>query len=294
MSSVAAQTGQFQEKSDLQRAFYRFKQNPLSLVGVGIILIVIIVAAFASFIAPSPMDGGYIVHLDEASQPPSGKHPFGTDTVGRDVLSRVILGSRVSLMVGVIPVVAAIIIGVPLGLLAGYLGGIVGIVIMRSTDVFLSIPPLVLALAASAALEPSLLTSMFAIAFCWWPWYTKLIYGETLSVKEEDFVEVSESLGCSCWYVMFREILPNITSPIVVKATLDLGFAILLGAALGFLGLGARPPTPEWGTLISGGRIYLPDLWWISTFPGIAISLTVLGFNLLGDGLRDFFDVEVT
>lgn len=282
------------EKGDFQRALYRFRQNPLSLIGLAIILMVIVVAIFAPVIAPYPQDRGARINFKEAFQPPSGKHPFGTDEVGRDVLSRVIYGSRVSLLVGLVPLSMIVVIGVPLGLAAGYLGGIVETVIMRICDIFLSIPTVVLALAISAAFTPSLLTSMIAIAFSWWPWYTRLVYGETLSVKEEDFVEVSESLGASRVYVMIREILPNITSPIIVKITLDLGFAILLGAALGFLGLGAQPPRPEWGVLIAFGRTHLPRMWWLSTFPGLAIFITVLGFNLLGDGLRDFFDVEVT
>jgi len=142
-------------------------------------------------------------------------------------------------------------------------------------------------------LERNLQNSMFAIAFTWWPWYARLAYGQTLSKKEEDFVEVSESLGASRLYIIFGEILPNMTSPLLVKITLDMGYAILAGAALGFLGLGAQPPTPEWGTLVSLGRIHLPKMWWLSTFSGLAIFTTVLGFNLLGDGLRDFFDVEV-
>jgi peptide/nickel transport system permease protein len=196
-------------------------------------------------------------------------------------------------MLGVVVLSVAVLIGVPLGLFAGYFGGKVETIIMRITDIFLAIPPLVLALAVTAVLERNLQNSMFAIAFTWWPWYARLVYGETLSKKEEDFVEVSESLGASRLYIIFREILPNMTSPLLVKITLDMGYAILVGAALGFLGLGAQPPTAEWGTLVSLGRIHLPKMWWLSTFSGLAIFITVLGFNLLGDGLRDFFDVEV-
>jgi peptide/nickel transport system permease protein len=252
------------------------------------------VAIFAPLIAPYPEDAGDAVHFGERMfQPPSRKYPFGTDEVGRDVLSRVIFGSRVSLSLGAIVLLIAVGVGVPLGLIAGYFGGGLETIIMRVTDIFLSIPPLVLALAVSVIFEPNLQNSMFAIAFTWWPWYARLAYGETLSIKEEDFVEVSESLGVSKFYIIFREILPNMTSTLLVKVTLDIGYAILTGAALGFLGLGAQPPTPEWGTMVSYGRIYLPKMWWLSTFPGLAIFITVLGFNLLGDGLRDFFDVEV-
>jgi peptide/nickel transport system permease protein len=161
------------------------------------------------------------------------------------------------------------------------------------TDVFLSIPPLVLALTVSVALEPSLRNAMIAIAVVWWPWYARLVYGEVLSVKEEEFVEASRGLGSSTPRILRKEILPNVLAPISVKFSLDMGYAIIVGASLGFLGLGAQPPTPEWGTMVSQGRVYLPDRWWYSTFPGLAIFLAVLGFNFLGDGLRDMFDVEV-
>ena len=281
------------ERGNLARAFHRFKKNPLSLIGLGIILMMVLVAIFAPFIAPYPGDAGGAVHFKEMFQPPGWKHSFGTDEVGRDVLSRVIFGSRISLMLGVVVLSVAVGVGIPLGLFAGYLGGKVEAIIMRITDIFLSIPPLVLALAVTAVLERNLQNSMFAIAFTWWPWYARLAYGQTLSKKEEDFVEVSKSLGASRLYIIFGEILPNMTSPLLVKITLDMGYAILAGAALGFLGLGAQPPTPEWGTLVSLGRIHLPKMWWLSTFSGLAIFTTVLGFNLLGDGLRDFFDVEV-
>lgn len=281
------------EKGNLARAFYRFKKNPLSLIGLGIILTMVLIAIFAPFIAPYPGDAGGAVHFKEMFQSPSWKHSFGTDEVGRDVLSRIIFGSRISLMLGIVVLSVAVGVGIPLGLFAGYFGGKVETVIMRITDIFLSIPPLVLALVVTAMLERNLQNSMFAIAFTWWPWYARLAYGQTLSKKEEDFVEVSESLGASRLYIIFGEILPNMTSPLLVKITLDMGYAILAGAALGFLGLGAQPPTPEWGTLVSLGRIHLPKMWWLSTFSGLAIFVTVLGFNLLGDGLRDFFDVEV-
>jgi len=281
------------EKGNLARAFHRFKKNPLSLIGLSIILMMVLIAIFAPFIAPYPGDAGGAVHFKEMFQAPSWKHSFGTDEVGRDVLTRIIFGSRISLTLGIVVLSVAVGVGIPLGLFAGYFGGKVEAIIMRITDIFLSIPPLVLALTVTAVLERNLQNSMFAIAFTWWPWYARLAYGQTLSKKEEDFVEVSESLGASRLYIIFGEILPNMTSPLLVKITLDMGYAILAGAALGFLGLGAQPPTPEWGTLVSLGRIHLPKMWWLSTFSGLAIFTTVLGFNLLGDGLRDFFDVEV-
>ena len=280
------------EKGNLARAFHRFKKNPLSLIGLGIILMMVLIAIFAPFIAPYPGDAGGAVHFKEMFQSPSWKHSFGTDEVGRDVLRRIIFGSRISLTLGIVVLSVAVGVGIPLGLFAGYFGGKVETVIMRITDIFLSIPPLVLALVVTAMLERNLQNSMFAIAFTWWPWYARLAHGQTLSKKEEDFVEVSESLGASRLYIIFGEILPNMTSPLLVKITLDMGYAILAGAALGFLGLGAQPPTPEWGTLVSLGRIHLPKMWWLSTFSGLAIFTTVLGFNLFGDGIRDALSPE--
>lgn len=282
---------------DFDRIVYRFRQNPMSLLGLAIILFYVVIAVFAPVIAPYPADAGYgdepAVHFDQRFQPPSLDHPMGTDRTGRDILSRVIFGTRLSLRLGIVVLSVAIGIGVPIGLIAGYTGGTVGTVFMRLTDVFLSIPPLVLALAVSVAMEPSLTNSMIAIAVVWWPWYARLVHGEVLSVKQETFVEASRGIGSSMPRILSREILPNILAPITVKFSLDMGYAILVGAGLGFLGLGAQPPTPEWGTMTAQGREFLPHRWWYSTFPGLAIFLAVLGFNFLGDGLRDIFDVEV-
>ncbi len=282
-----------ERKSGVQRALHRFFNSPLSIIGLLVMLFMTVIAIFAPYIAPYPEDAGDAIHFGETFQAPSLKHPFGTDEVGRDIFSRVIFGSRLSLKVGGVVLTIALVVGIPLGLLAAYIGGVTETVIMRTTDIFLSIPPLVLALAVAAVFEPSLTNSMIAISFTWWPWYARLAYGEGLSIKEEDFVEVSESVGASKFHIMFREILPNMASALLVKGTLDMGYAILMGASLGFLGVGAQPPTPAWGTMISLGRRHLSQAWWLATFPGIAIFITVLGFNLLGDGLRDFFDVEV-
>ncbi len=284
-------------KESFRRIAYRFRQNPLSLVGLGIILALVFVAIFAPYIARHPQDAGYMgepaVNFANRFAEPSLAHPFGTDQAGRDILSRVIFGTRYSLALGLFVLTFAIGIGVPIGLFAGYVGGAVGGVLMRITDVFLSVPPLVLALAVAVPLQPSLRNAMIAIAIVWWPWYARLVYGEVVSVREEQFVEASRGIGASRIRIMFREILPNVLSPITVKFSLDMGYAILIGAGLGFLGLGAQPPTPEWGTMIAEGRAYLPAQWWYSTFPGLAIFIAVLGFNLLGDGLRDVLDVEV-
>lgn len=281
---------------DARRLLYRFRQNPMSIIGLGIIIFFILMAIFAPWIAPYPGDAGYKTtdtHFDQRFEAPSLDHPMGTDQAGRDLLSRVIFGSRLSLQLGLFVLVVAMGIGIPVGLVAGYYGGKIGTVLMRTADVFLSVPALVLALAVIVALEPGLRNAMIAISIVWWPWYARLVYGEVLSVKEETYVQAARGIGSGTRRILFREIFPNILSPITVKFSLDMGYAILVGAGLGFLGLGAQPPAPEWGTMTAQGRDYLPRRWWLTTFPGLAIFLIVLGFNFLGDGLRDMFDVEV-
>lgn len=278
---------------ELKRAWHRMKKSTLSLVGLGIVVLIILVAIFAPWIAPYPEDASGAISFEKMNEPPSWEHLFGTDEVGRDILSRVIFGARISLTLGVTVLAIAIAIGVPLGLIAGFWGGRVNTIIMRITDIFLAIPSLVLALAVAAIMEATLFNIMVAISFGWWPWFTRLVQGEVISLKGEQFVLAAEGLGANKWRIAFKEILPNCVSPIIVKSTLDMGFVILVGASLGFLGLGAQPPIPEWGTMIAEGRVYLPEMWWQATFPGLAIVVTVLGFNLLGDGLRDVFDVQV-
>lgn len=279
--------------AEWRRLWFRFRQSTLSLVGLGIVLAVALAAVFAPVLAPYPGHAGSVVDFDRTLQPPSARNLLGTDDAGRDILSRILFGARISVTLGVVVLAIAVAVGVPLGLVAGYRGGAVGNVIMRVTDVFLAVPPIALALAVTAALRPNLTNAMVAIAFAWWPWYTRLVYGQVLSLREAPFVEAARGLGAGPWRIAVREILPNAWSPIIVKATLDLGFVILTASGLSFLGLGAQAPTPEWGTMIAEGRGYLPGAWWAATFPGLAIFLTVLGFNLLGDGLRDVFDVEI-
>ena len=276
-----------------RKTYIRFTSNTLSIVGLLMVLSVVFCAIFAPWIAPYPQDAGDTIRFDSASESPSVDHLMGTDSLGRDILSRSLFGARISLMMAGVVLGGAITIGVTTGLIAGYVGGWPNAIIMRITDVFLSVPPILLALAVTAVLGANLWNAMIAITFAWWPWYTRLVQGEVLSVKQEEFVEASESLGASWIRVTFREILPNIVSPITVKATLDCGFVILVGAGLAFLGLGAQPPTPDWGAMIAQGRGNVTNDWWIATMPGLAISFTVLGFNLLGDGLRDMFDVDV-
>lgn len=276
-------------KASMRKLF----KNKLSLFGLIIIFAVAVCAVFAPWIAPYPEAATGQIDFINMNQPPSAEHFFGTDEIGRDIFSRVLYGARYSLMMGVVVLTIAVLIGVPLGLIAGFWGGKVNTVIMRLTDIFLAVPSIILAMAVSAVLEPNLINTMAAISFGWWPWFTRLIQAETLKVKNEQFILAAEGIGSSRIRIAFKEILPNCLSTIIVKASTDMGFVILTGASLGFLGLGAQPPIPEWGTMIAEGRVYLPAMWWQSTFPGLAILVTVLGFNILGDGLRDVFDVEV-
>jgi len=282
-----------QRIQQLKRAGQSFAQNKLSIIGLLMILTLMFAAIFAPVLAPYPSHAEAGVYFDQAHEPPSLEHPMGTDTSGRDIFSRILFGARISLLMGVVVLSIAISIGVTLGLVAGYLGGAVNAVIMRVTDIFLAIPPTLLAMAVVAATGASLFNVMVAIAFSWWSWYTRLVQGEVLSIKEDEFIESSRALGSSWLRTTFKEILPNVVSPITVKATLDMGFVILVGAGLSFLGLGAQPPTPTWGAMIAQGRNYVTSYWWIAVFPGLAISFAVLGFNFIGDGLRDALDVEV-
>ena len=267
-----------------------FGRSASSITGLVLVLAFLALAAIGPWIVPYPEDARGAVHLDRKLGAPSAAHWFGTDEVGNDVFTRVVLGARVSLQIGLIITVVAAAIGVPLGVLAGYAGGALGEVIMRGTDVFLSVPALVLALAVVGALGPGTVNAMLALSLVWWPGYVRLVHGKTLALKEETFVEAAHAVGTGRLRIVFVHILPNCVSPLVVKASMDMGTAILAAAGLGFIGLGAQPPYPEWGAMISIGRNYLPTWWWYSAFPGLGIYLTVLGFNLLGDGLRDVLD----
>lgn len=267
-----------------------FGRSFSSMLGLFLVLLFLLLAVFGPSIAPYPLDSLGAVHLDQRLQPPTWGHPFGTDEMGNDIFSRVIVGTRTSLWIGLVITGVALLIGVPLGILAGYLGGRTRELIMRVTDVFLSVPGLALALAIVAALGPGIANCVIALSLVWWPGYVRLIESKTLSIKEELFVEAARAVGASTPYILLRHILPNCVSPLIVKASMDMGMAILSAASLGFIGLGAKAPAPEWGSMISVARTYMPDWWWYALFPGLAIYLTVLGFNLFGDGLRDILD----
>ena len=265
---------------------------PCRSAGAAIVLLLVGCALTPGLLAPFPEDAGPSVHFDRATRPPGRVHWFGTDEVGRDIFSRTVYGARVSLTLVVAVLGIALGVGVPLGLVAGYWSGRwASTAIMRVTDVFLAVPPLALALAVTAAFRPDLWSAMLAISFTWWPWYTRLVYGEVLARREEPYVEAARALGERDGVILFREILPNVVSPVVVKATLDVSFVILLGSGLAFLGVGAQEPTPDWGAMVARGRTFLPGHWWMSTMPGLAIFVAVMGFNLLGDALRDALDV---
>ena len=280
-------------RRDWHRSWYRLRRTPSAVIGAVIVVTVVLTALFAPWIATHPSHVGNVVDFASRHEPPSGEHLLGTDQVGRDVFSRVVFGYRISLTLVVVVLGISVPFGVVLGLLAGYFGGWVETVIMRLTDVFLAIPALVMALALTAALTPNLTNAMIAISALWWTWHTRLVFGIVRTLKTEEYVEAAKLLGASPFHILFRELLPNCVSAITVKVTLDAGFVILIGAGLSFLGLGAQPPAPDLGTMVSTGSRYLPDMWWQSVFPGLAILVAILGFNLLGDGLRDLFDVEV-
>ena len=267
----------------------KFARDTSAVVGLVIVLATILVAALAPSVAPYP-DDAFESHPLQRLQAPSRAFPFGTDNLGRDVFSRVLLGSRAALAVAVLVVSAAMVIGVPLGLVAGYHRGWVSDAIMRVTDVFLAVPQLILALALAQLLSPSLQNAMLALTLTYWPFFTRIVYAETRRLRVSVFVEALQGLNAGAFRIMFAHILPNAAPPIIIRATIGMGFTILSAAVLGFLGMGATPPDPEWGLAVAESRQYLPEAWWFATFPGIAIFLVVFGFNLLGDGLRDVVD----
>ncbi len=273
--------------SYLRRSFRLLARIPTAWIGAAIVALLILVALVGP--AAAPYDPFHI-SAAEKLQAPSPNHRFGTDDLGRDLLSRVLAGARISLAVGVVVLTLAMVLGVGLGLIAGYWGGWVDEALMRTTDVFLAFPRLVLAIAIAATLGAGLSNTVLAIALSWWPWYTRLVRGQLLSLREQEFVLAAVSLGAGRRRILLRHLLPNVGTTVVIQASIDIGFAILATASLSFIGLGAQPPTPEWGAIIAQARSYMVDAWWYPTFPGMVIFLAVLGFNLLGNAIRDAFD----
>jgi peptide/nickel transport system permease protein len=266
------------------------RANPLMAIGAGLAVLLLVVAIFAPVLSPHPTDAGTATHPTQALLAPSADHPFGTDHVGRDILTRVLYGARTSLRIAALVLVLAALVGVPLGIAAGYFGGWIDDVIMRVTDVFLAFPALLLSLALAAVLTPSVGNATLAIAVTWWPWYARLARGAATQVAGRGYIESARALGVSPLRILGRHVLPNATTPVLVQMSLDVGGIILTAAALSFLGLGAQDPTPEWGLMVSQGQGYLNTQWWFPVFPGVAIVIAALAFNLLGDGLRQALD----
>lgn len=276
----------------MKKTLVTLTRNPLSLVGLILVAIVVFSALLADFITPFPEHVGAVVDFTNFNKPPQWPNIFGTDLVGRDLFTRVVYAYRISLILGIVVLAIAVPIGVAIGLAAGYLGGWTEYLLMRLTDVFLSIPPLVLAMSIMGLLEPTLTNGMIAVTAMWWPWYTRLVYNIARSEKEEGYVLAAEVIGASKTHIMFREILPNCVPSIITKMTLDFGFVILIASSLSFLGLGVQPPTPDLGSMVAEGAKYLPDSWWLTVFPGVAILIAVFGFNLIGDALREILGVD--
>jgi peptide/nickel transport system permease protein len=266
------------------------RKSPTAVAGCVIVSLVLLAAAFAPWISPyNPVD----MDLYSRLKPPSLKHPLGTDELGRDLLSRIIWGARVSLKVGVISVGIGMIFGVVLGLIGGYFGGITEKTIFSVVDLLLSMPSLLLALAIVATLGPGITQVMVAVGISLVPAFARVTRGSVLTVKEQNYVLGAKALGASHFDIMARYILPNVVTPVIVLATLNFAFALIMEAALSFLGIGVQPPDPTWGSILSDGRMSIRTASWVSTFSGLAITLTVMGFNLLGDGLRDLLDPRI-
>lgn len=277
-------------RENLRLYWFRFSRNKLSVMGMVIVLFCILIAILAPVISPYPQHAYEYVNFRDASLPPSSQYFFGTDIAGRDIFTRCLFSFRGALLMAIVVLGISAPVGTILGLIAGYYHHTwIDSLIMRLTDVFLAIPPLILALSVAAMLEPNMMNSMLAVTVMWWPWYTRLVYGMATTTSEEYFVKNAELIGASKPYILFREILPHMMSPVLTKLALDVGWVILMGASLSFAGLGERPPTPAFGQMISEGSKYLPDLWWMTIMPSLCVIFIILGFNFLGDGVRDMF-----
>lgn len=277
------------EPSQLRRNLHRFLiTNRLNLLGVIIVLGFFILALFGELLAPHDPYQQDITGSKLLA--PSLQHPMGTDELGRDVLSRVMAGTTVSLQVAAVVLGFAVTFGTLVGAISGYFGGMVDEILMRITDMFLAFPALILAIAIAASLGRDLKYTMVALSTVFWPWYARLVRAQVLSIKERDFITAGTSLGLTGPRLLMRHILPNAASVVIIQLTLDVGYAILATSSLSFIGLGAQPPSPEWGTMITTARNYFREAWWYTTFPGVALTLTVFAFNVLGDGLQDALD----
>lgn len=276
---------------NVHKYWYKFSRNRLSVIGLVVVTVVVLAALFAPWVAPYPQHASTYVDFKNANLPPSFRFLMGTDIFGRDIFSRIIFALRGALKMAILVLAISVPIGVLLGLIAGYYKNTwIDVLIMRITDVFLAIPPLILALAIASVLKPNLTNSMLAVTIMWWPWYTRLVFGMASSYRNENFVIAAELTGASKGHILFREILPNCLSPVFTKMALDVGWVILIGASLSFVGLGEQAPTPALGQMVSDAARYMPDFWWYTVFPAMAIVVVILGFNLLGDGIRDMLE----
>lgn len=291
--SAAREVGSSPRRVAWRRAVYRFGQSRLSLVGLALSSLVLAMALLGGLLAPYPEHVAGGIATGARFAPPSLAHPFGTNELGQDVLSLVLAGARVSVLAGLAVVLLGALVGTALGAIAGYAGGWTDEILMRLADLKLTVPGLILAMAVAAALGPGLLNMVVAIALSWWPGFARLVRGEVLARREEPYIVAARAVGVGRVRILLRHLLPNVLTPVIVKVSLDVGFAILAVASLGFIGIGVKPPTPEWGALLAIARNYMPDFWWMAIFPGLAIFIAVLGFNLLGDGLRDLLDPRI-
>ena len=285
VADIAVDRLGFRSRSRAFAAFFNASwSNRLAILIVGVVIVLAIVGPA---LAPSRPDA---ISLGARLQPPSAAHLLGTDHLGRDLLSRILAGTRISILAATVVLVSAVAVGTAAGLLAGVAGGWVDEAIMRLTDLFLSFPALILAAAVAAAVGPSLVNTMLALSTVFWPWYARLVRAQVLSLREREFVLASRLAGAGTGQIIRRHMLRNVAPIVAIQSTIDVGYAILLTSSLSFLGLGVRPPQAEWGSMAADAISYIQESWWYPTFPGVALAITVFGFNLLGDGLRDWLD----
>ena len=281
------------QESRTPRAMYwkRFKQSPLCIIGALLVILLIVLAIFGPWLAPNDP---ILVKTADRFISPGGQYIFGTDEFGRDIFSRILYGARIAVQVGIVSVVVAFVGGITLGLISGYYGGWVDTVMSRILEIWLSFPDILFVIAVVAILGPSLNTVILALGFLSIPAYARIVRGSVLSARQETYVEAARSVGVGNGRIMARHILPNVVAPLIILSSMRFGSALLTGAGLSFIGLGAQPPQPEWGAILAGGRMYMYQAPWITVFPGLAIAVFVLGVNMLGDGLRDVLDPRLT
>ncbi len=278
--------------SGFRQVLTKLVRDRSALLGLILVAIVVLAAVLAPVLATHP-EAVWDMNPKDRLLAPSSKWLLGTDRMGADIYSRVLFGARITLVIAVVAVGVSLLIGVPIGLWAGWRGSWIGEALMRVSDVFLAVPQIVLAIAIAQTLGPSIENVILALSLTYWPWFTRLVFAEVRRLKNETFIEAAIALGVPHWRIVLLHVLPNVASPIIVRTSIGMGFTILTAAALGFLGLGAPPPAPEWGRMISESREFLPEAWWYALAPGVAIFIVVMGFNLLGDGLRDVLDPRI-